>query len=123
MQREWQFFVYILASKPRGTLYIGVTNNLHKRLQEHREGRGGNFTKKYNVTNLMWFEPFPDIKVAIQREKSLKLWPRAWKVNLIERSNPHWQDIMPGRPGGLIGPSMFGASGGLGPGHKTQDVS
>ena len=60
---------------------------------EHREGKGGAFTKKYRVNKLMWFETFSDIHVAIQREKSLKLWPRAWKINLIERDNPHWQDL------------------------------
>ena len=66
----------MLASKPRGTLYIGVTNNLHKRVQDHCEGRGGAFTKTYRVHKLIWFEEFSDIAVAIQREKSLKRWPR-----------------------------------------------
>ena len=93
MQQEWTYFVYILASKPQGTLYIGVTNDIYRRMIEHREGKGGSFTRKYKVNKLMWFEPFTDIHVAIQREKSLKLWPRAWKINLIERDNPHWQDL------------------------------
>jgi putative endonuclease len=101
MQREWLFFAYILASQPRGTLYIGVTNNLHKRLHEHREGGGGAFTKKYKIHTLVWFEEFTDIQVAIQREKSLKRWPRAWKVNLIERTNPHWQDLLTNISGSL----------------------
>ena len=103
MQREWLFFVYILASKPRGTIYIGVTNNLHKRVQEHREGCGGAFTKRYKVHKLMWFEEFNDITVAIQREKSLKRWPREWKVNLIERTNPHWVELLPDGSGGPVG--------------------
>ena len=121
MQREWLFFVYMLASKPRGTLYIGVTNNLHKRVQEHREGRGGAFTKKYHVHKLVWFEEFSDIEVAIQREKSLKRWPRDWKVNLIERTNLHWDELLPDAASGLIGPSIFaaGACGPMGPRHKA----
>jgi putative endonuclease len=93
MQREYAYFVYILASKPQGTLYIGVTNNLHRRVQEHRDGKGGAFTKRYDVKMLVWFEHFVDIAVAIQREKSLKRWPRDWKKNLIERDNPRWLDL------------------------------
>ena len=93
MQQERTYFVYILASKPQGTLYIGVTNNIYRRVIEHRDGKGGSFTRKYRVNKLMWFEPFTDIHAAIQRETSLKLWPRAWKINLIERDNPHWQDL------------------------------
>ena len=100
MQREWLFFVYMLASQPRGTIYIGVTNNLTERLRAHREGLGGAFTKKYKVHTLIWFEEFGDITAAIQREKSLKRWPRAWKVNLIERTNPHWQNLVPDDGGG-----------------------
>ena len=80
--------VYILASKPYGTLYIGVTNDLYRRLTEHRSGAGGKFTKKYGVTKLVWFQAFTFVEEAIQREKSMKRWPRAWKINLIERSNP-----------------------------------
>ena len=102
MQREHDYFVYILASKPRGTLYIGVTNDMHRRMIEHREGTAGSFTKRYNVTQLMWFEQHSDIHAAIQREKSLKLWPRAWKVNLIERDNPHWQDLYPAVAAGAL---------------------
>jgi putative endonuclease len=94
------YFVYILASRPRGTLYIGVTNDLARRLAEHRDGNGGTFTKRYKVNQLMWFEAFGEITVAIRREKSLKLWPRLWKVNLLERDNPHGQDLS----------SAFGAS-------------
>ena len=102
MQREHDYFVYILASKPRGTLYIGVTNNMHRRMIEHREGEGGSFTRRYKITQLIWFEQHSDIHAAIQREKSLKLWPRAWKINLIERENPHWQDLFPAVAAGLL---------------------
>jgi putative endonuclease len=118
MREESTYFVYILASGRYGTLYIGVTNNLLRRVVEHREGRGGQFTKKYNVTQLMWFQPFGDIEQAIQREKSLKRWPRAWKTNLIERSNPDWHDLYPAmqkyEPRGPLTPS---ASGTMGPGQ------
>ena len=84
-----------LASQPYGTLYIGVTNNLYRRMVEHREDRGGKFTKKYGVTKLVWFQAFGHINDAIQREKSLKRWLRAWKINLIEQSNPDWHDLFP----------------------------
>ncbi len=90
-----QYFVYILASKPHGTLYIGVTNNLERRSIEHRDGFVPGFTKRYGVKMLVYFEVFDGILEAIQREKSLKRWPREWKINLIERTNPHWQDLLP----------------------------
>ena len=96
MQRNHTYFVYILASRLQGTLYIGVTNDLRRRVQEHRDGEGGRFTQRYGVTRLVWFEQHGDINAAIQREKSLKRWPRDWKKNLIERDNPHWQDMFPG---------------------------
>jgi putative endonuclease len=89
------YFVYIVASKPYGTLYIGVTNDLLRRAIEHRDGLVAGFTKKYAVKVLVHFEVFSDITVAIQREKSLKRWPREWKTNLIERENPHWEDLLP----------------------------
>jgi putative endonuclease len=87
------YYVYMLASKPYGTLYIGVTRDLLRRGAEHREGTAGGFTKRYGVNRLVWFEEHNDIRVAIQREKSLKKWPRQWKINLLERSNPHWDDL------------------------------
>ena len=93
------YFVYILASKPHGTLYIGVTNSIIDRVEQHRAGIGSAFTKRYGVHLLVWFEEFADIRDAIQREKSLKEWPRAWKVNLIERDNLHWTDLYPTLPG------------------------
>ena len=95
MQREHNYFVYILASQPQGTLYIGVTNDLRRRIQEHRDGEGGTFTKRYGVDQLVWYEHHENIHAAIQREKSLKRWRRDWKANLIQRDNPHWQDMYP----------------------------
>ena len=79
-----------------GTLYVGVTNNLERRSIEHRDGLLPGFTKKYGVKQLVYFEIFYGILEAIQREKSLKRWPREWKTNLIERTNPHWHDLLPG---------------------------
>ena len=96
MQRDHTYFVYLLASKKYGTLYIGVTNDLLRRVGEHRDGIGSAFTRKYKVTRLVWYETFGDIAVAIQREKTMKEWRRDWKTNLIERDNPHWDDLYPG---------------------------
>ncbi len=87
------YWVYSLASQPRGTLYIGVTNGLIKRVEEHRAGVGSKFTAKYKVHRLVWYKEFADINEAIQREKTLKHHVRAWKINLIERENPHWVDL------------------------------
>lgn len=89
------YWTYILASKPRGTLYIGVTNGLVFRIGQHREGKGSAFTRRYKVYLLVWYEEFQYVEDAIQREKSLKNWPRAWKVNLIERTNPHGSISIP----------------------------
>jgi putative endonuclease len=85
--------VYILASKRNGTLYVGVTNNLPARIQAHREGRGSVFTKKYRLKILVWYETFDMVVDAIQRETSLKRWPRNWKLALIEKDNPDWNDL------------------------------
>jgi len=87
-------FVYILASKRNGTLYIGVTSDLHGRIQAHREGRGSAFVNKYGVTRLVWFEQYPLYVDAIQRETSLKRWKRDWKLALIEKVNPNWDDLL-----------------------------
>lgn len=87
------FYVYILASRKNGTLYVGVTNDLRRRTFEHREGIGAAFTKKYGVTNLVYFEVFDRVTDAIDREKALKKWRRAWKVALIERDNANWIDL------------------------------
>jgi putative endonuclease len=89
------YFVYMLASKFYGTLYIGVTNDLTRRVGEHRDGIASAFTRKYSVHQLVWFEHWHSVEGAIQRETSMKRWPRAWKINLIERDNPHWDDLYP----------------------------
>ena len=93
------YWVYILASKPRGTLYIGVTNGLIKRIDEHRAGMGSVFTRRYKVHLLVWYEELADINEAIQREKTLKHYVRAWNINLIERENQHWSDLYNSLPG------------------------
>jgi putative endonuclease len=103
MQAYW---TYMLASKPHGTLYIGVTNGLIRRVEQHRAGIGSGFTRKYKVHRLVWYEEFADIRDAIQREKSLKEWPRQWKINLIERTNPQWEDLFPSLPGAEISRSL-----------------
>ena len=85
--------VYILASQPRGTLYIGVTSDLMKRLWQHRSGETGGFTSRYGVHRLVRYEVFGNMEKAILREKQLKRWHRQWKINLIEEDNPDWQDL------------------------------
>ena len=85
--------VYILASKPYGTLYIGVTSNLAGRMEAHRNGCVEGFTKQYGVDTLVYFEVHADMHEAIQREKRLKKWNRAWKIKLIEEMNPEWGDL------------------------------
>jgi len=85
--------VYILASKPYGTLYIGVTSNLAHRIEAHQNGSVEGFTKKYGVSTLVYFEAHADMYEAIQREKRLKKWNRAWKIRLIEEMNPEWKDL------------------------------
>jgi putative endonuclease len=87
------FFVYILASKPNGTLYVGVTNNLTRRLSEHKAKLVPGFTRKYKVDQLVHFEVFDSILKARAREHSLKRWRRAWKIVLIEKLNPDWRDL------------------------------
>ena len=85
--------VYILASKRNGTLYVGVTSNLAGRIEAHRSDAADSFTKKYGVKMLVYFELHADMYEAIQREKRIKKWNRAWKISLIERTNPHWADL------------------------------
>ncbi|MEK7170438.1 MAG: GIY-YIG nuclease family protein [Patescibacteria group bacterium] len=87
------YCVYILASKRNGTLYIGVTSNLPKRIFEHKTGAVEGFTKKYSVHMLVWYECTEDIMSAIAREKQLKAWKRKWKLELIEKENPLWRDL------------------------------
>ena len=93
MRDEKSPAVYILASRRNGTLYIGVTSSLCSRLLAHREGRLSGFTLRYGVKMLVWHEWFETMAGAIHREKQLKRWRRAWKIELIERTNPHWVDL------------------------------
>jgi putative endonuclease len=86
-------YAYILASKPYGTLYVGVTNDLAFRVWQHLEGDGSAFCRKYGVHRLVRYEVFEDISNAIHREKRIKTWPRQWKINLIEAGNPRWDDL------------------------------
>lgn len=85
--------VYILASKRNGTLYIGATGNLVKRIWEHKNDLAEGFTKKYQVHTLVYYEPHGDMTAAITREKQLKKWNRKWKLALIEKLNPQWRDL------------------------------
>jgi len=91
--KDHRYYVYILASRIGGTLYVGVTNDLARRIQEHRTKTVEGFTKRYGVTQLVYFEQFEDVNAAIEREKRLKKWNRAWKVKLIEERNPNWDDL------------------------------
>jgi putative endonuclease len=86
-------YVYMLASARYGTLYLGVTSDLIRRVSEHRENVVEGFTKRYDVKRLVWFEIHTDIVSAITREKQLKKWNRAWKINLIQQENPTWRDL------------------------------
>jgi len=87
------YYVYILASKPNGTLYVGVTNNLQRRVEEHRSGLVEGFTKQYGVHRLVYFEQTSNVVAAIEREKRIKKWNRQWKIELIESQNPEWKDL------------------------------
>jgi putative endonuclease len=86
-------YVYIMSNKTRSTLYIGVTNHLERRVREHRNGIGSDFTKKYRLIELVYFESISSISLAIQREKQLKRWHREWKMNLIKELNPELIDL------------------------------
>ena len=86
-------FVYILASKPNGTLYVGVTNDIVRRIQEHRNGEGSEFVKEHDVHRLVYLESFDNIEKAIRRENRLKSWKREWKLDLIRKQNPRWRDL------------------------------
>ena len=90
---EKNYYVYILANKRNGTLYIGITSNLIKRVWEHKEKIADGFTKKYDVDKLVYVEYFRDPENAIKREKRLKKYKRQWKINLIEKDNPQWNDL------------------------------
>ena len=85
--------VYIMTNAPYGTLYVGVMSNLYQRVAQHRAGTFDGFTEKHGLKRLVWFETFEFITTAIRREKAIKRYLRDWKINLIERDNPHWQDL------------------------------
>ena len=87
------YYVYIMTNKPRGVLYVGVTNDIARRTYEHRLGQGSAFTKRYNLKKLVYVEVFDYIEEAILSEKRLKNWHRAWKLSLIESVNPQWNDL------------------------------
>ena len=87
------YYVYLLASGRNGTLYIGVTNDLKRRVYEHKQKIIKGFTEKYNVNNLVWYEQTEDVNSAIQKEKEIKKWNRNWKIELIEKDNYEWKDL------------------------------
>jgi len=90
------YFVYLLASAPNGTLYVGVTNDIARRTGEHKDAQVPGFTRRYGVKRLVWYESHEDVQVAIAREKQIKGWNRAWKIRLIESVNPQWDDLTGG---------------------------
>ncbi|HNB28595.1 MAG TPA: GIY-YIG nuclease family protein [Alphaproteobacteria bacterium] len=87
------YWLYIMASKPFGTLYVGMTNDLVRRAYEHREGLAEGFSKQHGVKALVYYEEHATALAAIQREKNIKHWPRAWKVDLVRKMNPEWRDL------------------------------
>jgi putative endonuclease len=87
------YFIYIMASKKNGTLYIGMTNDLIRRVWQHKNDINEGFTQKYGIHRLVYFESTHDVQAAITREKQLKKWNRQWKINLIEAENPEWRDL------------------------------
>ena len=95
MGRDHNYYVYLLASKRNGTLYCGVTGNLAGRIQIHREDLVDGFTRRYGVHSLVWYEWTDQVWAALQREKQIKKWNRAWKIRLIEEINPRWEDLYP----------------------------
>ena len=92
-RHQWSAFVYIMTNRPNGILYIGVTNDIARRAWEHREGLVDGFTRQYGLKQLVWYESHESIVAAIQREKTMKHWPRAWKVRTILKDNPDWSDL------------------------------
>ena len=87
------YWVYVLTNKPRGTLYVGITNDLVRRTHEHREGLVDGFSQRYQLKMLVYFERYNAPRLAIQREKNIKHWPRLWKLDLVETTNPQWRDL------------------------------
>jgi putative endonuclease len=109
-----QYFVYIMTNRKHGTLYVGVTNELLRRIYEHREGLIAGFTREHGCKHLVWFEASSDVNAAVAHEKRLKRWRRHWKEELIERANPDWRDLW----WDIIGPQSpdLGMGPGSGPG-------
>jgi len=107
--REQLYFVYILASRRNGTLYVGVTNDVVRRAWEHKNDLIEGFTKKYGVHTLVWYEVHEDIHTAIAREKRLKRWNRAWKIKLIEENNSGWNDLYDRMTGEIALPDLPGS--------------
>ena len=95
MSIERTYIVYLLASMKGGTLYCGITSDIVRRMWEHQTGAVRGFTSKYKVHRLVWFEVHTDVLEAIAREKRIKKWPRQWKIDLIEKDNPGWNDLLP----------------------------
>ena len=93
MKSAAMYYVYLLASRMNGTLYLGVTNNLVRRVYEHKSKVHPGFTARYDVSRLVWFEAYDDPSTAIAREKDIKKWRRDWKIRLINRDNPDWKDL------------------------------
>jgi len=93
MSGTLRYFVYILASEPYGTLYTGITGDLPRRVHQHKTNSMPGFTSRYGVHDLVWFEEHGDVGDAIAREKQIKGWNRAWKISLIEKGNPGWEDL------------------------------
>lgn len=87
------YYLYIITNHKNTVLYLGITNNLKRRINEHKTGQNNGFSKKYNCNKLVWFEKFTDIKFAIEKEKSMKKWKRLYKENLIKEMNPEWNDL------------------------------
>ena len=92
MNKE-KYFIYILASQRNGTIYVGLTNNLIRRIYQHKNNLLEGFTKNYSVHNLVYYEEYNDVNIAISREKQIKKWNRNWKIQLIEKNNPLWRDL------------------------------
>jgi putative endonuclease len=99
MERRMGYFVYIMGSRPGGALYVGLTNNLRRRVEEHRLKLNPGHTAKYNITHLYWFEEHLTYSDALQRERRIKGWKREWKDQLVIAANPEWRDIAAWMPG------------------------
>ncbi|MEO1282477.1 MAG: GIY-YIG nuclease family protein [Pseudomonadota bacterium] len=93
MFNERRFYIYVMANRKNGTIYVGMTRSLAKRIYQHQLGSIEGFTKRYGLKRLVYYEVFPTAVGAIQREKNIKKWPRRWKIEMIEKRNPEWQDL------------------------------